>query len=133
MKDLFVTSGCGYSHISDCRVAYVVSICRQSTKTVYPTTDPEFSRKASQSDSVPVVNTVARRDREVVTPPPMPVIVPSEEIRRPLSGKHVQDHHVRVETPPRESYTPVDAEGTTYIHYSTVRIIVLNEKSDLKM
>ena len=98
----------------------------ENTKTVYPISDPEFSRKASRTESV--VSGVPKKEPEfcvelqyetvaIASQPPPTVVhaqsVESDQPSRPVSGKHVQDHSSRVQTPTKNSFAPVDTEGTT--------------------
>lgn len=93
---------------------------------MYPTTDPDFSRRTSggveQGAAAPV-----RRDPEYASAPPMynempappqyepPVPVQPTNMAypavRPMSSKQMQEHSGRVATPPRETQTPVDTDG----------------------
>ncbi|XP_067928026.1 uncharacterized protein [Watersipora subatra] len=96
----------------------------ENTKTVYPISDPEFSRKASRTESV--VSGVPKKEPEfcvelqyetvaIASQPPPTVVhaqsVESDQPSRPVSGKHVQDHSSRVQTPTKNSFAPVDTEG----------------------
>lgn len=97
--------------ILNLKVPFPCATDRPSTKTVYPTTDPEFSRKSSQSD--PAVSST-KKDPERAVEPVLAIVDVSHSTERSntsLSGRNVQEHSARVSTPPRDSCTPVDAEG----------------------
>lgn len=87
--------------------------------TIYPKSDPEFSRKSSHGEVLAITSgprkdsviTVDYNNRRFDQPPPPVLVSSGSEVSRPSSGKHTQDHGPGCSTPPRESCTPVDAEG----------------------
>jgi len=91
----------------------------QNTKTVYPTSDPDYSRRtSSQGGAEANMGGMApvKMDPEMPPPsyePPVPVepTTMAYPAVRPMSvSKQTQEHSGRVATPPRDSYTPVDTD-----------------------